>query len=61
MGLKKCKDCDHEISTSAQTCPNCGRRLTSSTVKVIGIIVIALIVLTIFGIMVSEAASCYMV
>ncbi|NVJ59498.1 MAG: zinc-ribbon domain-containing protein [Gammaproteobacteria bacterium] len=24
--LKKCKDCGHEISKSAESCPNCGRR-----------------------------------
>lgn len=24
MALKKCKECGHEISTKAETCPNCG-------------------------------------
>ena len=26
-GLKKCKDCGHDVSTSAEACPNCGARL----------------------------------
>lgn len=25
--LRKCKDCGHQISKSADACPNCGRRL----------------------------------
>jgi len=25
--LKKCKDCGHSISKSAESCPNCGARL----------------------------------
>lgn len=24
MALKSCKECNHQISTSAKTCPNCG-------------------------------------
>ncbi len=24
MGLTKCKECGHEISTKAKVCPNCG-------------------------------------
>ena len=26
--LKKCKDCGHEISKTADACPNCGARFT---------------------------------
>ncbi|MGP0851725.1 zinc ribbon domain-containing protein [Serratia sp. CY83950] len=26
MALKKCKECKHEVSTSAQTCPHCGAK-----------------------------------
>jgi len=26
MALKKCKECGHDMSTSAQNCPNCGAR-----------------------------------
>ncbi len=25
--LKKCKDCGHEVSKTAEACPNCGARL----------------------------------
>ena len=25
--LKKCKDCGHDISKTAEACPNCGARL----------------------------------
>lgn len=28
MSLKKCKECGHGVSTTAETCPNCGARLT---------------------------------
>jgi len=30
MALKKCKECGHEISTKAKTCPNCGASNKSS-------------------------------
>ena len=25
--LKKCKDCGHDVSNTAEVCPNCGSRL----------------------------------
>ncbi|TSK07125.1 MAG: DUF4352 domain-containing protein [Geobacter sp.] len=33
MALKKCKECGHDISTDAKTCPNCGKKQPSKVGK----------------------------
>lgn len=44
MPLIKCLECSKEISDTAKSCPNCGKRLKkSSTGKIIGIITIAVV------------------
>jgi len=41
MALKKCKECGHEISSDAKTCPNCGKKQgISTTVGCLTIIVV---------------------
>lgn len=30
MALKKCKECGHQVSSKAKTCPNCGYKLKKS-------------------------------
>lgn len=41
MAMKVCKDCGTEVSKSAKNCPNCGRKLKHTGLKVlIGIIVL---------------------
>ena len=31
MALRKCRECGHQVSTSASACPNCGARLPKRT------------------------------
>jgi len=42
MALVKCKECDKEISDSAKSCPNCGKKLGGSNFFKIVIMLIAL-------------------
>jgi zinc-ribbon domain len=46
MGLRKCPDCGHDISTSARSCPHCGRpnRRASASPGISGILSIAIVV-----------------
>lgn len=41
--LIKCKDCGHEVSKSADACPNCGRKTKAKTSGCAWIILIGLI------------------
>ena len=40
MALKKCKECDAEISSSAKTCPQCGKKQKSTGAIILGIILV---------------------
>lgn len=44
MGLNKCPDCGHDVSTSARSCPNCGRpnRPTGASIGISGILIVAI-------------------
>lgn len=44
MGLRKCKDCDKEISESATKCPHCGA-LHADVTGIVAVVVIILLVL----------------
>lgn len=35
MALKKCKECGTQISSSAKTCPGCGKKLKSGVLRII--------------------------
>lgn len=52
MALIKCKKCNGDIDSSAQTCPHCGAKLKSSFLEAIVAIILIIIVLCIvwFGI-----------
>jgi hypothetical protein len=43
MSLIKCAECDHQVSTDAKTCPNCGAKVKKPTsiTQIIFIIVIS--------------------
>ncbi len=43
MGLRKCPDCGHDVSSSAVACPHCGRpnRKAAAPVELSGILIIA--------------------
>jgi zinc ribbon protein len=51
MALTKCKECSHEVSTEAKTCPNCGAKVAQNigciTLLVVlfaaGLVVVAII------------------
>ena len=45
MALIKCKKCNKEIDSSAQTCPHCGAKRKSSFVEIILAIIVLLVVL----------------
>ena len=47
MALKKCKECGSEISSSAKTCPNCGKKQGSDWVP------LAIIIIFLFCILVG--------
>lgn len=41
MSMKKCKECGSEISSSANVCPKCGKKLKSTGIRVlVGIAII---------------------
>ena len=44
MALKKCKECGHEVSEQAGTCPNCGHPLKEREIR-FGMIVVATLAL----------------
>ena len=59
MALIKCPECNHEMSDTAKTCPNCGYRLSKKRLvqgkgKAIGILIaivsVLVIVLVVFGV-----------
>lgn len=43
--LKKCKDCGAEISKSAETCPQCGKKQNKPIIKKTMILIIALLII----------------
>ena len=70
MALIKCPECNHEVSDSAETCPNCGYRLkenkTDDAASVIKdelirkakIEIVAGVILFIIGLAILIAALC---
>lgn len=40
MALKKCKECGHEVSTSAAACPSCGAKVPKKTSMITWIVVL---------------------
>lgn len=50
MALKKCKECGAEISTSAEVCPSCGKRLKKKHPILGGFLLV-------FGIMIILAST----
>ena len=54
MTLKKCKKCGAEISSSAKSCPNCGKTQTNNALILIAVVIIVLLSI---GIAVSTADS----
>lgn len=53
MALKKCKECDKEVSTKADKCPHCGAKQKSKGIGCGGLILI-IIVIGIIGSQISE-------
>lgn len=49
MAMKKCKECGAEISSSAKTCPNCGKKQTSILKIIIILIIVIIIIAAISG------------
>ncbi len=49
MAMKKCKECGAEISSSAKTCPNCGKKQTSILKIIIILIIVIIIIAAIAG------------
>ncbi len=49
MALIKCKECGKEYSTDAKKCPNCGKRRTTLTTKVVGGFFAFIIVMSIYN------------
>ncbi len=55
--LKPCRDCGHEVSKTAEVCPNCGRRLVqrwyviraSNLLKGAAWFIVLLIVIAVFS------------
>jgi hypothetical protein len=58
MGLRKCPDCGHDVSSSAVACPNCGRpnRKAAAPVELSGILIIATLCV---GVLVWRLSSRY--
>lgn len=50
MALKKCKECGKEVSTKAESCPNCGAVLKKKPTKFgCGGLLLLIIIIAIFG------------
>lgn len=49
MALKPCKECKREISTEAKTCPHCGKKSPTSRAGSLGLILVAVLVLSVFA------------
>jgi hypothetical protein len=56
MALTKCRECGHEISTQAASCPNCGRKLPTVADKA-GAILAATLLISVVGIWLFSSAS----
>lgn len=50
MALKKCKECGHQVSTKASTCPSCGAKQTKQAGPVGTILVLLFGGLVVVGI-----------
>lgn len=57
MALKKCKECGNEVSSSAKTCPKCGKKLKSGPLKIILIILGFFFLLGVIGSLSEESES----
>lgn len=53
MSIKKCKECGNDVSTSAKTCPHCGKKYPSggltTPVKIILFLVLLLVIGKLFN------------
>ena len=52
MAMKKCKECGAEISSSAKTCPHCGKKQ-----KYTGLVIFIAIIVIFFGIIVANSIN----
>jgi hypothetical protein len=54
MALEKCSDCGTEVSSTARSCPKCGRNLYAESAigktTIIILVVVLVIIILIFGI-----------
>lgn len=57
MALRRCPECDQEISTRASTCPHCGKRFTTLTSVVVGTALGLLIVYWLLSIAARHGAN----
>lgn len=60
MALIKCKECDSEVSSKAETCPKCGARVAPEPMgcgRLIGISLLILIILLVFSSLFSNNSS----
>ena len=49
--MKNCKDCNHQISESAEACPNCGAKLKETFVEqVLGLVIVMSILIFLFAV-----------
>jgi hypothetical protein len=49
MGLRKCKECGEMISSSAKTCPKCGKKQGSTLSFILGLILIVIFIFNFAG------------
>ncbi len=52
MTMKPCKECGNQVSTKAETCPNCGRQRPGGGVSgtvVLATVIIGVVLLLLFG------------
>lgn len=59
MAMKKCKECGNEVSTKAESCPNCGAVLKKKTgcLGYIGAGILIFIVLGVVGSLMNESTT----
>lgn len=51
MAMAKCKECGHEVNTSAQSCPNCGASLKKKNSNYLGFFVFLIFIFIVIGIL----------
>src|SRR6266446_2966832 len=57
MALVKCRECGKEISSSAASCPNCGKRQTSLGTKLVVVMTLVVAFIVMLGMCINSSTT----